>query len=89
MRLFADSGAGGGTISPPKHPVASPVFFLRSWPSAAGLDYEVNLKAEIEIIELNGKLNQILSRHLTELMRTQGEQIRLPTRLAPATGDAQ
>jgi uncharacterized membrane protein len=56
---------------------------------AAGLDYEVNLKAEIEILELHAKLDQILSEHLNELLQTQREQLRLLTRLAPATGDAQ
>jgi uncharacterized membrane protein len=56
---------------------------------AAGLDYEVNLKAEIEIVELHVKLDQILSQHLTELVRTQREQLRLLTNLAPATADAQ
>jgi uncharacterized membrane protein len=56
---------------------------------AAGLDYEVNLKAEIEIIELHEKLDQILSRHLDELLQTQREQLRLLVRLAPATGDAE
>lgn len=56
---------------------------------AAGLDYEVNLKAEIQIIELHAKLDQILSRHLEELLQTQREQLRLLVRLAPATGDEQ
>jgi uncharacterized membrane protein len=37
---------------------------------AAGLDYEVNLKAEIEIIELHEKLDWVLSEHLDELLRT-------------------
>ena len=52
---------------------------------AAGLDYEVNLKAEIEIIELREKLDRILGEHLEELLRTQREQIQLVTQLAPAT----
>jgi uncharacterized membrane protein len=56
---------------------------------AAGLDYEVNLKAEIEIIELHAKLDQIRSLHLDELLQTQRDQLRLLTRLVPATGDAQ
>jgi uncharacterized membrane protein len=56
---------------------------------ANSLDYEVNLKAEIEIIELHAKLDQILSQHLDELLQTQREQLRLLLRLAPATGDAQ
>jgi uncharacterized membrane protein len=37
-------------------------------PIAAGLDYEVNLKAEIEIIALHEKLDQIRVGHLAELM---------------------
>jgi uncharacterized membrane protein len=48
---------------------------------AAGLDYEVNLKAKIEIIELHAKPDQIRSLHLDELLQTQREQLRL---LSPA-----
>jgi len=33
---------------------------------AAGLDYEVNLKAEIEIIELHEKPDRIFGEHLEE-----------------------
>jgi uncharacterized membrane protein len=54
---------------------------------AAGLDYEVNLKAEIEIIELHAKLDQIRSLQLDELLQIQREQLRLLTRLVPASGD--
>jgi uncharacterized membrane protein len=56
---------------------------------AAGLDYEVNLKAEIEIIELHEKLDRILAEHLDELLRTQREQLQLLTQLAPANSNAQ
>jgi uncharacterized membrane protein len=49
---------------------------------AAGLDYEVNLKAELEIMELHENLERIRSEHLEELLRTQQEQLRLLTRLA-------
>ena len=42
---------------------------------AAGLDYEINLKAEIEIMELHEKLDQIRSTHLMELQRAQQEQL--------------
>ena len=56
---------------------------------AAGLDYEVNLKAEIEIIELHEKLDRILGGHLEELLRTQREQLQLLTQLAPANSNAQ
>jgi uncharacterized membrane protein len=48
------------------------------------MDYEVNLKAEIEIIELHEKLDRILAKHLDELLRTQREQPQLLTQLAPA-----
>ena len=44
---------------------------------AAGLDYEINLKAEIEIMELHEKLDQIRSTHLMELQRAQQEQLQL------------
>jgi len=43
----------------------------------AGLDCEVNLKAEIEIMELHEKLDQIRSTHLGELLRAQREQLQL------------
>jgi len=56
---------------------------------AAGLDYEVNLKAEIEIIELYEKLDRILGEHLDELLRTQREQLQLLTQLTPANSNAQ
>ena len=56
---------------------------------AAGLDYEVNLKADIEIIELREKLDRILGEHLEELLRTQREQLQLVTQLAPANSNAQ
>ena len=48
-------------------------------PVAAGLDYEVNLKAELEIMELHKKLEHIRSQHLEELLRSQYEQLRLLT----------
>ena len=56
---------------------------------AAGLDYEVNLKAEIEIIELHENLDRILGEHLEELLRTQREQLQLLTQFAPANSNAQ
>lgn len=56
---------------------------------SAGLDYEVNLKAGIEILALPGKVDPILSRHLDELARTQREERQRPTRLVPANGDTQ
>ncbi len=48
---------------------------------AASHDYEVNLKAELEIMGLHEKLDQIRSQHLEELLRTQQEQIGLLTQL--------
>ena len=51
---------------------------------AAGHDYEVNLKAELEIIGLHEKLDGIRSQHLEELLRTQQKQLALLTRLAEA-----
>jgi len=53
---------------------------------AAGLDYEINLKAEVEIMELHEKLDRIRSQHLEELLRAQQEQLRLLTRLVDGGG---
>ena len=55
---------------------------------AAGHDYEVNLKAELEIMGLHEKLDVIRSRHLEELLRAQQEQLGLLTRLVGANGKA-
>ncbi len=55
---------------------------------AAGHDYEVNLKAELEIMGLHEKLDRIRSQHLEELLRTQQEQIGLLTQLTRANGKA-
>lgn len=54
---------------------------------AAGLDYEINLKAEIEIMELHEKLDQIRSTHLAELLRAQQEQLQLLLQLTRAKSD--
>lgn len=51
---------------------------------AAGHDYEVNLKAELEIMGLHEKLDRIRSQHLEELLRIQQKQLALLTRLAEA-----
>jgi len=40
-------------------------------------DYEVNLKAELDIMALHDKLDDMRTRHLTELVRYQEEQIKL------------
>ena len=55
---------------------------------AAGLDYEVNLKAELEIMALHEKLDQIRSQHLAEMLRAQQEQLRLLTRILALDGSA-
>ncbi|GLS21547.1 cyclic nucleotide-binding protein [Labrys miyagiensis] len=55
---------------------------------AAGLDYEVNLKAELEIMALHEKLDQIRSQHLAEMLRTQQEQLRLLIRVLALDGNA-
>ena len=53
---------------------------------AAGHDYEVNLKAELEIMGLHEKLDRISSQHLEELLRAQQEQLGLLTQLTRADG---
>lgn len=47
----------------------------------AAHDYEVNLKAEIEIIALHDKLDQMRSQDMENLLQRQEEQIALLTRL--------
>jgi uncharacterized membrane protein len=47
---------------------------------AAGLDYEVNLKAEIEIMALHEKLDQIRVGHLGELVKELQGEVRLATK---------
>jgi uncharacterized membrane protein len=54
----------------------------------AGHNYEVNLKAELEIMGLHEMLDRIPSQHLEELLRTQQEQIELLTQLTRANGKA-
>ena len=55
---------------------------------AAGHDYEVNLKAELEIMGLHEKLDRIRSEHLEELLRAQQEQLGLLTQLIGLNGKA-
>ena len=50
----------------------------------ASHDYEVNLKSEIEIMALHDKLDQMRTQDLEVLVRQQGEQIALLTRLVEA-----
>jgi uncharacterized membrane protein len=40
---------------------------------AAGLDYEVNLKTELEIMSLHDKIDGVLAAHLAEVSQTQRE----------------
>jgi uncharacterized membrane protein len=54
---------------------------------AAGLDYEVNLKAEIEIMALHEKLDQIRVGHLAEIMGELQEQVRMATELIKKIAD--
>ncbi len=51
-------------------------------------DYEVNLKAELDIMALHDKLDDLRARHLTEMVRHQEEQIRLLRQLLEARGAA-
>lgn len=48
---------------------------------AAAHDYEVNLKAELEIMALHEKFDELRTRHLTEILTAQQEQLRLLTAL--------
>lgn len=54
---------------------------------AAAHDYEVNLKAELEIMGLHEKFDQLRAQQMSELLRTQEEQIRLLTTLVERMGD--
>jgi uncharacterized membrane protein len=47
----------------------------------AGNDYEVNLKAELEIMRLHEKLDQLRQEQLTRLIERQEEQLRLIERM--------
>jgi uncharacterized membrane protein len=49
---------------------------------AASLDYETNLKAELEIMGLHEKLDRLRAEHLEALLARQAEQIELLRRLA-------
>lgn len=44
---------------------------------AAGLDYEINLKSEIEVMALHDKLDRIRVEHLEGVLREQSGQLRL------------
>lgn len=51
-------------------------------------DYEVNLKAEMEIIELHRKMDALREQQWAELITLQQEQIRLLKELMPQKGEA-
>lgn len=53
---------------------------------AAGNDYEVNLKAELEIMALHDKLDQLRSKHLEEILEKQRQQIEMIGELAKQRG---
>ena len=50
----------------------------------AAHDYEVNLKAELEILSLHEKIDELREKNWAELIEMQQEQIRLLTALAQA-----
>ncbi len=54
----------------------------------AAHDYEVNLKAELEILSLHEKLDELREVKWTELLQTQQEQIGLLTQLLEERGEA-
>ena len=52
--------------------------------ASAGHDYEVNLKAELEIMSLHDKIDQLREQQWDELLTFQREQVRLLSMLTPA-----
>ncbi len=54
----------------------------------AAHDYEINLKAELEILSLHEKLDELRERSWTELITMQQEQIRLLTELLKTSESA-
>lgn len=54
--------------------------------AAAEHDYEVNLKAELEIMALHEKLDALRNEHLTQMLTQQAEQIKMLTQLLQAQG---
>ena len=53
---------------------------------AAAHDYEINLKAELEIMSLHEKMDDLRQQQLTRLLEYQEEQIRLLIALKPVSG---
>lgn len=56
--------------------------------AAAEHDYQVNLKAELEIMALHDKLDQLRVEQLEKILAAQGEQIALLQRLLEAREDS-
>jgi uncharacterized membrane protein len=52
---------------------------------AASLDYEVNLKAEVEIMALHDKLDRIRVEHLESLLQDQTQQVEELDKMVRAT----
>lgn len=52
---------------------------------AASMDYEINLKAEVEIMGLHDKLDRIRLEHLEEMLRDLTRQVEESNRLVQAT----
>ncbi len=77
------------SLRKPCHPASGKWRFpILSFLIRSGHDYEVNLKAELEIMGLHEKLDQIRSQHLEELLRAQQEQLGLLAQLVGANGKA-
>jgi uncharacterized membrane protein len=53
--------------------------------TAAAHDYEVNLKAEIEIMALHEKIDHLRNEHLQQMLAQQAEQIKMLTQLCSAS----
>lgn len=56
--------------------------------ATAARDYEVNLKAEIEIMGLHDKLDRLRDQHLAEMLAKQREQIDLLTTIVAQSSNA-
>jgi uncharacterized membrane protein len=52
---------------------------------AASLDYEINLKSELEIMALHEKLDRIRVEHLEGVLRQQSDQMRMLLEYAEGT----
>ena len=52
----------------------------------AGHDYEINLKAELEILALHEKLDDVRQEKLVLLMKQQEEQMKILAQILKSTG---